>query len=151
MGLVYYYEDCDGNSNGNGLGKGGRGGMEGWVCFYYFFSFLMYKIIVAKMDRGGGEEGGECGLNLLYRHFIFWIKILFHAVLFCYCLFCLSIFNAGQLISHQVQINCWTVISCKIFLPIQIWSSHFCLTTLRESQLWPIAVLGIGTRQGCKL
>ncbi len=40
MGLVYHYEAGDGNGNGNGnclrkwgLGKGGREGMEGWVCF----------------------------------------------------------------------------------------------------------------------
>jgi hypothetical protein len=44
----------------------------------------MNKTVVAKMNSGGGEEGGECGLNLLYGHFIFLIKILFHAVLFCY-------------------------------------------------------------------
>ncbi len=59
--------------------------------------------------------------------------------------------EVGGLISHQVQVNCWRVISCKVFYPIQIWSSHFCLATLCESQLLPIAVLGIGMRQGCKL
>jgi hypothetical protein len=75
--------------------------MEGWDYFHYLLSFLIYKIVVAKMDRGGGDEGGECGLYLLYGHFIFWIKILFHAVLFCYCFFCVSLFIAGQLISHQ--------------------------------------------------
>ncbi len=57
----------------------------------------------------------------------------------------------GQLILHQVQVNCWTINSCKISLPFQIWSSHLCLATMCESQLWPIVVLDIGTRQGCKL
>jgi hypothetical protein len=51
--------------------------MEGWICFYKLFSFLIYKIVVAKMDRGGGEEGGKCGLNLLYGHFIFKLKYCF--------------------------------------------------------------------------
>ncbi len=109
-----------------GWTRGGEGEWkDGFVLINYFH--FIYKIVVAKIDRGGGEEGGEFGLNLLYGHFIFWINILCHAVLFCYCFFCLSLFNAGQLISHQVQADCWMVISCKIFLPVQIWSSHFCL------------------------
>ncbi len=73
-GLVNYYEDGDGNGNGNYSclrGKGGwtrgvGGGIEGWVCFYSLFSFLME-----------GRKIVSCCLILL----------LF---------FCLSLFNAMQ-------------------------------------------------------
>ncbi len=127
-GLVYYYEDSDGNGNGNGnclrekgVGQEGEKGYGRMSLFYSLFSFL-----------AEGRKIVSCCLILL--------------------LFFLSLpFNAGQLILHQVQANWWMVISCKISLPVQIWSSHFCLATWRESQLWPIAVLDIGTRQGCKL
>ncbi len=37
----------------------------------------------------------------------------------------------GQVIIHQVQVDCLLVISCKISLPvIQIWSLHFCLAII---------------------
>jgi hypothetical protein len=49
------------------------------------------------------------------------------------------------------QVNFLTVITCKISLPVQTLSSHFCLATKCESQLWPIDVLDIGMRQGSKL
>ncbi len=58
--------------------------------------------------------------------------------------------EAGWSISHQVQVNCCMVISCKISLAVQIWSSHFCLATYCESQLWLITVLDICTSQGCE-
>ncbi len=77
-GLVYYYEDGDGSGNSNdnclrgkGVGQGGgRGGMEGWVCFYSLFIVFMFE---------RGRKIVSCCLILL----------LF---------FCLSLFNAGQLI-----------------------------------------------------
>ncbi len=48
-GLVYYYEDGDDDGNGycnclreKGVGQGGgRGRIEGWVCFYSLFLFWM--------------------------------------------------------------------------------------------------------------
>ncbi len=128
-GLVYYYEDGDGNGNGNGNCLSKKGG---W-------------------SRG---EEGEWKDGFIFIHCIhFWWRggRLFHAVLFSYCFLCLSLFNSGWLILYQVQVNCWTFISCKISLPVKIWSSHFCLATKCESQLWPIAVRDIGTRQGCEL
>ncbi len=37
----------------------------------------------------------------------------------------------GPGVIHQVQVDCLSVISCKISLPvIQIWSLHFCLATI---------------------
>jgi hypothetical protein len=92
MGFVYYYEDGDGDGNGNsnclrekGVGQGGERGNGRMGLFLLIVSFLIYKIVAAIINRGRGEEGRECGLNLLYGNYIFWIKILFHAVLFCYC------------------------------------------------------------------
>ncbi len=92
MGLVYYYEDgaSDGNGDGyrlreKGVGQGGERGNGRIGLFLLIIFILIYKIGIAKMNRGGEEEGGECVLNLLCGHFIYWIKILFHAVLFCYC------------------------------------------------------------------
>ncbi len=92
-----------------GLGKGGGGGIEGWFVVFVVFIFDIQNCY-CKINRGGGKE--DCFM-LSYFVIVFW----------------LSLFNAGLLISHQVQVNRWTVISCKIFLPVQIWSSHFCLAT----------------------
>jgi hypothetical protein len=75
MRLVYYYEDGDSNGNGNGNclqeKEVGQGGERGNGRMGLFLSFLMYKIVVAEMDRGKREKGVECSLDLQYGHFIF--------------------------------------------------------------------------------
>ncbi len=106
-GLVYYYEDGDDNGNSycnclreKGVGQG-RERENGRMGLFLFIVFIF-----------DGEEE-DC---FMLSYFVI--------------VFCLSFFNAGQLISHQVQVNCWMVISCKISLPVQIWSSHFCLAII---------------------
>jgi hypothetical protein len=75
MRLVYYYEDGDSNGNGKGNclqeNEVGQGGERGNGRMGLLLSFLIYKIVVAKMDRGKREKGVECSLDLQYGHFIF--------------------------------------------------------------------------------
>jgi hypothetical protein len=66
---------------------------------------------VRQGKRTGGIERWVCFFMLTFFDIVFW----------------LTFFNAGQLISYQDQVNCWTGFSYKISLPVvQIWSSHFC-------------------------
>ncbi len=69
------------------------------------------------LDKGEGEGELKDGFFFMLFYFVM--------------VFWLALFNAGQLISYQDQVNCWTGFSCKISLPvIQIWSSHFCLAII---------------------
>jgi hypothetical protein len=106
-GLVYYYEDGDDDGNGycdclRGKGVGQMGERENRRMGLFLFIVFIFD---------GGEE--DCFM-------------LSYFLIVC----CLSLFNASHLISHQVQVNCWTVISCRISFAVQIWSSHFCLANI---------------------
>ncbi len=68
MGLVYYYEDGDGNGDGigncfreKGVWQGGER-VNGMMGLFLSIVFI-FGIQNSNTDRGGGEEGGECGLN----------------------------------------------------------------------------------------
>jgi hypothetical protein len=64
---------------------------------------------VGQGKRRGGIKRWVCFFMLSSFVIVFW----------------LTFFNAGQLISYQDQVNCWTGFFCKIFLPVvQIWSSN---------------------------
>jgi hypothetical protein len=55
------------------LSKWGREGMEGWDCYYSLFSLLIFKIVVAKMNSGGGEA--DCFM-LSYFFIVFCLSLL---------------------------------------------------------------------------
>jgi hypothetical protein len=59
--------------------------------------------------KGVGQGGGEGELEDGFDFSCCLILLLF---------FWLTVFNAGQLILYQVQVNCWTGFSCKISLPV---------------------------------
>ncbi len=107
------------------------------------------------LDKGGGEGEWKDGFVFIHCfHFEGGGEDCFMLSYFV-IVFPLSLFNAGWLISYQVQVNCWTVISCKISLLVQIWSSNFCFSiivwesTVANSCIGHWHETGLQTFYGC--
>jgi hypothetical protein len=95
---------------------------------------FIFDIHNCRCKNGRERRGGRRRMwfELTIWAFYSWIIILFHAVLFCYCFFCLSLFNAGWLISHQFQVNCWTIIPFQYFS----YSPNLVITFLPGNIVW---------------
>jgi hypothetical protein len=99
MGLIYYYEDGDGDAmtmatfwREKGLDKGGRGGMEGWVVFINCFHFHIQNFCCENWQRWRG------GRRRIWFEFTIWAFYFFdqHIVSCCVILLLFLLFLPFQ-------------------------------------------------------